>query len=353
MILAGALLLTGCMTSHMVAYSISDAPKASGRQREGVYYVEHCDRNLKKELLSIKNRSGQPMFVKELSEEAVPLTINLGQNEEAKSSISPLRAFNNFLSACTLGIWPWISSSEKTNDVTLRTDAFVKTLDIDIIHRAWSSFLLPIGVIPVPGWADERAFNMDMLIAEDKCELPEVDYKKLAREIAENLWTADYNVALQRKMETRDEKKANELLNLYTRAIDDLLDFNAMAAKDEILRGFSLKECPEVWRTIQKLRAELSVQNDAVQELQKRFADMGRTPGNDPDYLNICKERFSIAELLKAAYASLEEAYLKSRTSESTLGGKKIEELDSDTQQNSLQESDRTRRMFEEIIREK
>lgn len=64
-------------------------------------------------------------------------------------------AVNNLFGICTLSIWPILSSYCFTYDLEIASVAGKQTAKVCITERDWKS-LSPVGLLPVPGWADLR-----------------------------------------------------------------------------------------------------------------------------------------------------------------------------------------------------
>lgn len=63
--------------------------------------------------------------------------------------------FNNLLSFVTLNIWPAYGSELCTYDVSVVIDGKKRTTHFEIEERRLTSWL-PLGMVPVPAWADSR-----------------------------------------------------------------------------------------------------------------------------------------------------------------------------------------------------
>jgi len=297
------LLMCGCVSSHMNSTSV-DTPFCGGWRRGGVYYLENRGGNLaeplRAELLKIRN-GDQLMFLMSPREDALPLSISLNREEEGKQGFIGVMSYcNNFLSACTLGIWPWISNKNTIRRLELRNECMSKCLEVESTHRVWSSFIVPFAAIPVFGWADSRKCNMDLGALEDDCGLPPVDYAVVAEAIADNLLQADYDAAVPKL--------------IYTRSVSHQLDPRKTAQMDSALKEYALRHCPSEWNDLQKLRADLAVQDSQVQSLAQRLRAFGQSPNDNDIYLKACERRFFMSKELMKAYQRLEAMALGDAT---------------------------------------
>ena len=81
-------------------------------------------------------------------------------------------------------------------------------------YRSWTSFLLPVAAIPVPGWADKRWFLSSSDALFEFTETPQMqwtlNYDKIAMGIANSLSKSSYDTAIKEYSAKRREKEETE-----------------------------------------------------------------------------------------------------------------------------------------------
>lgn len=87
---------------------------------------------------------------------ALPVAIGC-QEGNPKNVTGGIAMGNNFLSVCTLGVWPYVQSMESECKVTVTSPQGTASASYTVGYRTWSSFILPIAVLPCPGWGDWRS----------------------------------------------------------------------------------------------------------------------------------------------------------------------------------------------------
>ena len=95
-------------------------------------------------------------------EEEVVLPVRVSVEDYGKRESNGVGSFiNNVFSVCTLGIWPYVKSYERTVDLKVASPTDEKGQQIVFGEREWSSFILPIAALPCPGWGDWRGRQSD------------------------------------------------------------------------------------------------------------------------------------------------------------------------------------------------
>lgn len=95
-------------------------------------------------------------------EEGVALPVRVSVDDQGKREASGVGAsINNVFSVCTLGIWPYVKSYERTVDLKVASPTDEKERQIVFGEREWSSFILPVAALPCPGWGDWRGRQSD------------------------------------------------------------------------------------------------------------------------------------------------------------------------------------------------
>lgn len=87
---------------------------------------------------------------------ALPVTLKF-ERRPSRSSVGGIGIVNNMLSVCTLGVWPYYQSEEAEVVVELRTPTGTRRGTVTVGGNAWSSFILPIAILPCPGWGEQRS----------------------------------------------------------------------------------------------------------------------------------------------------------------------------------------------------
>lgn len=90
------------------------------------------------------------------------------------------------------------------------------------------------------------------------------------------------------------------------------------AEQIQLLQEFAQKESPEVWRTIQSLRGEMSKSARNLKRLRDQLIEFDRNPDLDEDYKDL---RFGLQDLRRAydaIYDNLEDAYIAAKKFEAS-----------------------------------
>ncbi len=85
-----------------------------------------------------------------------------------------------------------------------------------------------------------------------------------------------------------------------------------------LLRTFALQESPELWQTVQALRAERESRTAGLNKLRAELIDFGRNPDDDPDYVALKVANDSLLDSLNAILMKLEDAYIAYKKFEAT-----------------------------------
>lgn len=156
--MAGTSFLLGCR-SNMSALN-SDMPNIVNESIKGEYVLERIKSNTSdvravaiREAIQ-KDAVAQSIFKGKVeSKDALPIdiTVNCTTNK-ANGSIA---YFNDFLSLCTLTLWPCVDTEEYEYTVTVSSVIGSHNIDFKVLNRSWFG-LSPLAAIPVPGWSDQR-----------------------------------------------------------------------------------------------------------------------------------------------------------------------------------------------------
>ncbi len=85
-----------------------------------------------------------------------------------------------------------------------------------------------------------------------------------------------------------------------------------------LLRTFALQESPELWQTVQALRAERELRTAGLKKLRAELIDFGRNPDEDPDYVTLKAANDGLLDSLNAIFVKLEDAYIAYKKFEAT-----------------------------------
>lgn len=92
--------------------------------------------------------------------DAEPISISIAISK--KNTNGFVASVNNFLSACTLNIWPWYHSWSLDYYVEVKSAAGVKRETFNLQEQSLTSWT-PLALCPVPAWADYRASSASPL----------------------------------------------------------------------------------------------------------------------------------------------------------------------------------------------
>ena len=189
--LIAACALTGCMSSSVGWFEKESPPKGTVG---GIYAIESnlngvCD-DLSKEYgvkIAEKDKRGVPA-----KGSALPVKIRT-TSSTAVDATGGIAAVNNIFSFCTLGIWPYVKTETRDCTIDIVTPQNKVSKPLSIGMRKWSSFILPIAVLPCPGWGDWRS--------SDRVDV--YQQKGAAAVVASILTEEFYNAEMTKYIETR------------------------------------------------------------------------------------------------------------------------------------------------------
>ncbi len=207
--------LTGCF-SNQVAWLESGSIDGKA---QGVYAVSGSivERMERENGLEVKPVDGSKVPAKG---SALPITVRTsgGSSRDTTGSVAMV---NNVFSVCTLGIWPFVKSEEISQEAQIQTPNGVKKVTCVVGSRKWSSFLLPISVLPCPGLGDWRSGAYMDVVAGDSPEFATFKDGILASTIASKLDTNFYTSEMDQWIEKKAERQRR--INLAVEKIQEVL----------------------------------------------------------------------------------------------------------------------------------
>ena len=124
-------------------------------------------------------------------------------------------------------------------------------------------------------------------------------------------------------------------------------------AQLSILRTFALQESPELWQTVQTLRAERESRTARLKKLREELVDFGRNPDIDPDYVALKEANDGLLDSLNAIFAKLEDAYIAYKKFEATPGQREYGDFMRKTLTEGLQEATEAEKRYLQMSRTK
>lgn len=120
-----------------------------------------------------------------------------------------------------------------------------------------------------------------------------------------------------------------------------------LTAKQEMmLREFALKESPQLWRTVQALRADIENRNKSMDRLAADLREFDRKPENDTTYRELQIGREQIACTLDNVYQKLENAYIAYKKFQATPGRKEYVDAMNRALEDGVHEAEATARRY-------
>lgn len=120
-----------------------------------------------------------------------------------------------------------------------------------------------------------------------------------------------------------------------------------LTAKQEMmLREFSLKESPQLWRTVQALRGEIVNRNKSMAQLAADLREFDRKPENDATYRELQIGREQIVCTLDNVYQKLENAYIAYKKFQATPGRKEYADAMNRALEDGVHEAEATARRY-------
>lgn len=122
------------------------------------------------------------------------------------------------------------------------------------------------------------------------------------------------------------KKKAQKILAEMEQTYQQYLQNQTKQRKQDELRRFSLKEAPDAWLALSRLRAEQASLKKQIEELEVMLTSFGKSLSIDSELAQLRDSQKSIEEQINEITARLERAYLLSRKQEAMPNGKAFED---------------------------
>ena len=193
------------------------------------------------------------------NKQSLPVTISV-ERDKADGN-GGIASVNNLFAFCTLTIWPWVSADEYTYKVKARSVVGEHEVSFKVVDRCWGG-LSPFAIIPVPGWADERG---------DESELVKFHLSQIAAgaKAACAALTSDYQTFLKdqsKYLELIDQERsevafASFITTKKASALDDLTnEVVKKAHQDDLVAAFKNSDSAEVKSAVLKKLDDGSLQ---------------------------------------------------------------------------------------------
>lgn len=225
------------------------------------------------------------------NKQSLPVTISV-ERDKADGN-GGIASVNNLFAFCTLTIWPWVSADEYSYKVKARSVVGEHEVSFKVIDRSWGG-LSPFAIIPVPGWADERGddselvkFHLSQIAAGAKaaCGALSSDYQTFLKDQSKYLELIDQErseVAFASFIAT---KKASALDGLTNEVVKN-------AHQNDLVAAFKNSDTAEVKSAVLK-----KLDDDSLQKLPY-------DPSLIPYWKKVENKRF-LALIYRDGFASL------------------------------------------------
>ena len=229
-LMAGGIMLTGCMNSKVGWIEEGDVPKG---KIGGCYSIakgtEGIDINQMKISYGLKTGDTD---TSEVPAKDSPLPVLITAKSQGDTDVTGVFGMvNNFFSVCTLGIWPYVKTERCVCELEVKTPKGKVSHSYVLEMRNWSSFILPIAALPCPGIGDWRSSPyMGLSSTEETAEFK----RSMAMNISSDILTEDfYNQEMtkyvdffQKRYDRKQEKirKFNEKKKKVARKLQDIID---------------------------------------------------------------------------------------------------------------------------------
>ena len=160
---ACGLIAVGC-ASRMTALN-SELPSTNKDNLNGDYVLEGVKTSVE-DLDAVSVSEAISTACKDIfkgcanNKRSLPVTISVGRDKADGNG--GIASVNNLFAFCTLTIWPWVSADEYTYKVKAHSVVGEHEVSFKVIDRCWGG-LSPFAIIPVPGWADERGDESELV----------------------------------------------------------------------------------------------------------------------------------------------------------------------------------------------
>ena len=123
--------------------------------------------------------------------------------------------------------------------------------------------------------------------------------------------------------------------------------------QEELLRTFSLKEAPQLWKTIQSLRGEIVNREKSKAQLAADLREFDRKPEEDATYRELELGQEQITCTLDKVYQKLENAYIAYKKFQATPGKKEYADAMNRALEDGVHEAEATARRYQVMALDK
>lgn len=123
--------------------------------------------------------------------------------------------------------------------------------------------------------------------------------------------------------------------------------------QENLLRPFAIKESPQLWTTVQSLRAEIDNRDKLIAQLAADLREFDRKPEDDPTYRELQVGSEQIACTLDNVYQKLEDAYIAYKKFQATPGRKEYADAMNRALEDGVHEAEATARRYRVMSIEK
>lgn len=117
--------------------------------------------------------------------------------------------------------------------------------------------------------------------------------------------------------------------------------------RDDLIRPFALKEAPEMWRVIQKLRGEIELVKCNAVKLEKELIEFGRNPSESSDIGRLRETLVELQDLHDRVYRKLIDAYVAAKKYHAMPSRRDYAELKRRALEDGLNEAAMTERKYD------
>lgn len=153
--------------------------------------------------------------------------------------------------------------------------------------------------------------------------------------------------------EERLEKERVESERIQCEAEAKAAARRRIAAKEDKLRTFAMKNADGLWRTYQMLKGEIDGLDKRIEGLRKAFEEFDKNPDEDADYHRICGLRDEMVRSCQVMRAKIEDAYLAFMKFEATPGKSEYSKIMSKALEEGVREAEAAESRYKRMSVEK
>ena len=125
------------------------------------------------------------------------------------------------------------------------------------------------------------------------------------------------------------------------------------AEQMQLLQRFAIKESPDIWRTVQMMRAEMNRSSEKARQLRADLLEFDRNPDSDEDYKALVAGQQELRKAYDAIFDKLEDAYIAAKKYEASPSRKDYRDMMKCALEDGIQDAVMATERYKAMTRQK